>query len=63
MPMHCSSVVFPANMLRLAKGVSVASIIVQERRQQEGQMQLEAVLRGRDQEVSSLNHRSAHSAK
>ena len=31
---------------------------MQESRQQEGQMQLEALLRSRDQEVSSLTHRS-----
>lgn len=34
-------------------------VCAQERGQQEDQMQLEAVLRSRDQEVSSLNHRSA----
>ena len=33
--------------------------VLQERSQQEGQMQLEALLRSRDQEVSSLSHRSA----
>ena len=30
---------------------------MQDARQQEGQMQLEALLRSRDQEVSSLSHR------
>ena len=39
------------------------SMVMQDRQQQEDQMQLEAVLRSRDQEVSSLNHRSAHSSK
>lgn len=49
-------------VLSTTKCATFPLVCVQGARQQEDQMQLEALLRSRDQEVSSLSHRSAVTA-